>query len=176
VITHFHDFSKTFMTYVFSMTFPGLEMTILKCHDFSRFSTTVRTLIKSLPRTCDRHLAVATARRTLYAEHLSDLERGAADLAQRVDDSLGVGLRQERRVQQGARSCNTHTHRRRAAPRVRDPGSSSQSSTPTVTSFGFASQRLLRHLRDGADPESDCQSCGTEPTRDLEFRADVTHG
>jgi len=26
------------------MTFPGLEMTILKFHDFSRFSMTVRTL------------------------------------------------------------------------------------------------------------------------------------
>jgi len=41
IITHFHDFSKTFMIYVFSMTFPGLEMTILKFHDFSRFSMTV---------------------------------------------------------------------------------------------------------------------------------------
>jgi len=30
--------------YVFSMTFQGLEMTILKFHDFSRFSMTVRTL------------------------------------------------------------------------------------------------------------------------------------
>jgi len=29
------------------MTFPGLEMTILKCHDFSRFSMTVRTLINA---------------------------------------------------------------------------------------------------------------------------------
>jgi len=28
------------------MTFPGLEMTILKCHDLSRFSMTVRTVIK----------------------------------------------------------------------------------------------------------------------------------
>jgi len=40
-ITNFHDFSKTF---VISMTFPGLEITILKFHDFSRFSMTVRTL------------------------------------------------------------------------------------------------------------------------------------
>jgi len=47
VITHFHDFSKTFRTYVFSMTFPGLEMTILKFHDFPRFSMTVRTLVMS---------------------------------------------------------------------------------------------------------------------------------
>lgn len=35
---------------------------------------------------------------TLYAEHLSDLERGPADFAQCVDYSLGVGLRQERGV------------------------------------------------------------------------------
>jgi len=47
IITHFHEFSKTFMIHVFfSMTFPGLEMTILKFHDFSRFSMTVRTLLK----------------------------------------------------------------------------------------------------------------------------------
>jgi len=45
MITNFHDFSKTFMIYVFSMTFPGLEITILKFHDFSRFSMTVRTLL-----------------------------------------------------------------------------------------------------------------------------------
>jgi len=32
------------MIQVFSMTFPGLEMTILKFHDFSSFSMTVRTL------------------------------------------------------------------------------------------------------------------------------------
>jgi len=44
IVTNFHDFSKTFMIQVFSMTFPGLEMTILKFHDFSRFSMTVRTL------------------------------------------------------------------------------------------------------------------------------------
>jgi len=43
-ITNFHDLSQTFMIEVFPMTFPGLEMTILKCHDFSRFSMTVRTL------------------------------------------------------------------------------------------------------------------------------------
>jgi len=36
ILTNFH--------YVFSMTFPGLEMTILKCHDFPRFSMTVRNL------------------------------------------------------------------------------------------------------------------------------------
>lgn len=40
--------------------------------------------------------------RTLNAEHLSYLQRGSADFTQRVDDSLGVGLRQEGRVQQGA--------------------------------------------------------------------------
>jgi len=28
MITNVHDFSKTFMIYVFSRTFPGLEMTI----------------------------------------------------------------------------------------------------------------------------------------------------
>jgi len=39
-ITHFHDFSKNFGDF-FS---PGLEITILKFHDFSRFSMTVRTL------------------------------------------------------------------------------------------------------------------------------------
>ncbi|TNN66955.1 hypothetical protein EYF80_022872 [Liparis tanakae] len=44
IITHFHDFSRTFVIKFFSMTFPGLEMTILKFHDFSRFSMTVRTL------------------------------------------------------------------------------------------------------------------------------------
>jgi len=47
IITHFHDFSKTFMIYVFSMTFPGLEMSILKCHDSSRFSMSVRTLLEA---------------------------------------------------------------------------------------------------------------------------------
>jgi len=31
------------------MTFPGLEMTILKFHDFSRFSMTVRTMKKVGP-------------------------------------------------------------------------------------------------------------------------------
>jgi len=36
IITHFHDFSKTFMIYVFSMTFPGLEMTILKIPGLSQ--------------------------------------------------------------------------------------------------------------------------------------------
>jgi len=44
ILTNFHDFSQTFMISVFSMTFPGLEITILKFHDFSRFSMTVRTL------------------------------------------------------------------------------------------------------------------------------------
>jgi len=44
IITNFLDFYKTFMILVFSMTFPGLEMTILNFHDFSRFSMTVRTL------------------------------------------------------------------------------------------------------------------------------------
>jgi len=48
IITNFHDFSKTFMIYVFSMTFPGLEMTIFKLHDFSRFSMTVQTLYRAL--------------------------------------------------------------------------------------------------------------------------------
>ena len=43
-ITHFHDFSKTFGITFFSSTFPGLELTILKFHDFSRFFMTVRTL------------------------------------------------------------------------------------------------------------------------------------
>jgi len=44
IITHFHDFSQTFMISFFSMNFPDLEMTILKFHDFSRFSMTVGTL------------------------------------------------------------------------------------------------------------------------------------
>jgi len=34
---------NTWLLQIF-MTFPGLEMTILKSHDFSRFSMTVRTL------------------------------------------------------------------------------------------------------------------------------------
>jgi len=38
------------------MTFPGLEMTILKCHDFSRFSMTVRTLLSSGERGSGRRL------------------------------------------------------------------------------------------------------------------------
>jgi len=51
VITHFHNFSKTFMILVFSVTSPDLEMTILKFHDFSRFSMTTRVCSRcqSLP-------------------------------------------------------------------------------------------------------------------------------
>jgi len=45
IVANFQDFSKTFMIYVFSTTFPGVETTISKFHDFSRFSTTVRTLV-----------------------------------------------------------------------------------------------------------------------------------
>lgn len=41
---NFHDFSKTFGILFFSSTFPGLEITILKFDDFSRFFMTVRTL------------------------------------------------------------------------------------------------------------------------------------
>jgi len=37
-------FPKVLWFTFFSMTFPGLEMTILKLHDFSRFSMSVRTL------------------------------------------------------------------------------------------------------------------------------------
>jgi len=48
ILTNFHDLSKTFMIWGFSMTFPGLEMTILKFHDRSRFSMYVRTLFKVL--------------------------------------------------------------------------------------------------------------------------------
>ena len=36
-VTNFHDFSKTFAILFFSSTFSGLEITILKFHDFSRF-------------------------------------------------------------------------------------------------------------------------------------------
>jgi len=46
IITNVHDFSKTFMIQVFSMTFPSLEMTIFKFQDFSRFSMNVRTLME----------------------------------------------------------------------------------------------------------------------------------
>jgi len=47
-ITHFHDFYKTFVISFFPRIFPGLEITIFKCHAFSRFSMTVRTLCFTL--------------------------------------------------------------------------------------------------------------------------------
>src|SRR4029434_5468441 len=40
-ITNFHDFSKTFGISFFSSTFPGLEITILKFHDFSNIYMSV---------------------------------------------------------------------------------------------------------------------------------------
>jgi len=50
--TNFHDFNKTSVIEVFSMTFPGLEITILKFHDFFRFSMTVRTPIRAVALNC----------------------------------------------------------------------------------------------------------------------------
>jgi len=41
----YNDISMTFPKLWWFKFFPGLEMTILKFHDFSRFSMTVRTLI-----------------------------------------------------------------------------------------------------------------------------------
>jgi len=52
------------------MTFPGLEMTILKFHDFSRFSMTVRTLSKSV---------VALIQHILVT-HFYDAQRPAAHI------------------------------------------------------------------------------------------------
>jgi len=51
-------FPKLLWFEFFSMTFPGLGMTILKFHDFSRFSMTVRTLIVvtlGIPELCIEH-------------------------------------------------------------------------------------------------------------------------
>ncbi len=36
----FHDFSKTFWVYLFSKIDPGLEIAVLKFHDFSGFFVT----------------------------------------------------------------------------------------------------------------------------------------
>ncbi len=33
----FHDFSKSFWVYLFFQNFPGLEIAVLKFHDFSKF-------------------------------------------------------------------------------------------------------------------------------------------
>lgn len=50
--------------------------------------------------------------RTLNTEHLSYFERGSSDVAQGVDYSLGVGLGQERRVQQSIPVWKTHGRNR----------------------------------------------------------------
>jgi len=50
--TNFYEFSKTFGIKSFFTLFAGLEITIFKFHDFSRFSMTVQTLFLWIKMTC----------------------------------------------------------------------------------------------------------------------------
>jgi len=79
------------------MTFPGLEITILKFHDFSRFSMTVRTLCAAGQTWTGRAAEVAPSTPPHYYGHVFS-PRGSGPPAERrvsqwdVCGNISIGL------------------------------------------------------------------------------------